>query len=517
MNQSKHLLIYKYFPYLYSLLFGTILIPMYLEEWFNIEIFSLVILMCILVFFFTKFWIKKNNLPYLIISFILLLCYPLKYAYIYFLLAKDNTFIIDAYFDHQQTNYLNMSNNDHILFIGYVISAFLGLFSVSFFTYKLNFKSFKFSFEKLAKNKNLNLILANKTSNYFFLCLTILVTILYTNFRVGIVSDQEGFNYILPFGLSTIIQITQKYIVIIYGFVLIYFNKIRNVDFNIRLITKSTLYLYILFTSLYTTSKEYAFILFIGLTIEIIILKFKKFKSKKTTFLIKSFLHAINLLVLGFLILFTIQARLVRNTTLCSDCGGVEAIFFLFDFLIKNQGFEALWNLAESFNAEINLFNTVLLSTVFRLQGAACLIRIMDLFHSNPVFSSPDLFGFFESITTLRQSGSAFFADIINEDISLGGAGVAFAPSFIGSSLQISNSIFNPFIFTFSSCFLFLNLAYLLTKSNFPLDIIFAIIISFDFVKGLSEGSFSYLFPLLGIISFVVNNFILNNNKFSMK
>ena len=177
--------------------------------------------------------------------------------------------------------------------------------------------------------------------------------------------------------------------------------------------------------------------------------------------------------------------------------------------MVKNGGFNTLWELSENFNAiNINFFESFLLGTIFRLQGAECLIQIMSSFENNPVFSLPDLFGFFESISTLRQSGSLFYADVLGQTFD---AGIAFAPSFIGSSLQISNSIFNPFIFTFSSCFFFLNLVYLLIKSKIPFDIVLALIISFDFLRGLSEGTFSYLIPLIAVFSLTFKKFILNN------
>ncbi len=513
MNQTNNLKIYNFLPYLYSIFFGIILIPMYLEDWFNLEIFSIVLFMCILIFKFTKYWIKINNFPYLIISFVLLICYPLKYAYIYYLMSSDSSFIIDAYFDFQQTNYLSISNEQHILFITYVISGFLGLFAASLFTYKISIKNFKLSFNNLVNNKTFNFVFANKSSNYFFVFSIILGTVIFINFRVGIVSDQEAIEYILPFGLSTILQIIQKYILIIYGFILIYFNKISKQASTISLITKFTLYSYILFFGLYTTSKEYLLILFAGLTLEILFLRLNRFKKKRTIFSIKFIFLVLNLFLFGVFVLFTIQARLIRNTTLCNDCGGIETMFFLFDFLVKNQGFNELWTLLEDFNAlNINLFNTVLVSTIFRLQGADCLLRIMNFSQSNPVFASPDIFGFFESISNLRESGSIFYADIVNADLSLGRTGVAFAPSLLGVSLQLSNSIFNPFIFVFSICFVFLNLIYLLIKSNFPFDVIVAIIISFDFLKGISEGSFSYIFPLLGIIS-LLSNYLISSNK----
>ena len=513
MNQINNLKIYNFLPYLYAISFGVILIPMYLEDWFNLEIFSIVLFMCILIFKFTKHWIKITNFPFLIISFILLICYPLKYAYIYYLISSDSSFIIDTYFDLQQTNYLSISNEQHILFITYVISAFLGLFAASLFTYKINIKDFKLSFNNLVNNKTFNFVFANKSSNYFFLFSIIFGIIIFINFRVGIVSDQKGIEYILPFGLSTILQIIQKYILVIYGFILIYFNKIIKQGSTISFITKFTLYSYILFCGLYTTSKEYLLIWFAGLTLEILFLRLDRFQKKRTKFSIKFIFLVINLFLFGLFILFTIQARLIRNTTLCNDCGGIETMFFLFDFLIENQSFSELWSLLENFNAlNINLFNTVLLSTIFRLQGADCLLRIMNFSQSNPVFASPDIFGFFESISTLRESGSIFYADIINADLSLGDAGVAFAPSLLGVSLQLSNSIFNPFIFVFSLCFVLLNLIYLLIKSNFPFDVIVAIMISFEFLKGISEGNFSYIFPLLGIISLLIN-YLISNNK----
>ena len=137
MDKSTSQIIKKCIPFLFSSLFAFLLIPMYLEGWFNLEIFLVVTLMSGLVFYFTKYWIKKDNYIFLIIIGIFLICYPLKYAYIYYLIFIDNTFIINAIFDYEQTNYLSISNEQHILFITYVISAFLGLFTVSFFTYKI--------------------------------------------------------------------------------------------------------------------------------------------------------------------------------------------------------------------------------------------------------------------------------------------------------------------------------------------------------------------------------------------
>ena len=101
--------------------------------------------MLYLVYTFTKNWIENKNYVFLIISGIFLISYPLKYAYIYYLISTDNIFIIDSIFDFEQTNYLSISNEQHLLFITYVISAFLGLFTVSFFTYKISLKNIKFS------------------------------------------------------------------------------------------------------------------------------------------------------------------------------------------------------------------------------------------------------------------------------------------------------------------------------------------------------------------------------------
>ncbi len=510
MNKIKSQNIIKWIPCLFSSLFALLLIPMFLEGWFNLEIFLVVIFMSSLVFYFTKYWIKRKNFLFLIISAIFLICYPLKYAYIYYLISIDNTFIINAIFDFEQTNYLSISNEQHILFISYIISAFLGLFTVSFFTYKLNIKSFKSSLENLSNNKILNLLLSSKNSTYLYVFFTILFTLIYVRLNLGIVKYYDADSYIIPFRLGIVFITIQKYILIIYGFALIYFNKIKNQNSKLSLISKFTLYSYILFTGLYTTSKEYMFLFFIATTTEILFLNLKNIKSKKNVFLLKSLSLILNTLLLSILLIFTIQARVIRNTTLCSDCGGVETIFFLFDFLVKNGGFDELWNLSENFYAlNINFFDTVLLSTVFRLQGAACLIQIMNSFQSNPVFSSPDLFGFFESFSSLRQAGNLFYADVLGQTFD---PGIAFAPSFIGSTLQISNSILNPFIFTFSCCFFFINLISLLTKSSFPLDIVFSFIIFIDFIRGLSEGTFSYLIPLFAILSYLLRYFI-NNKK----
>ena len=43
MNPINNLKIFQFLPYLYSAFFGMILLPMYLEDWFNLEIFSLVL------------------------------------------------------------------------------------------------------------------------------------------------------------------------------------------------------------------------------------------------------------------------------------------------------------------------------------------------------------------------------------------------------------------------------------------------------------------------------------------
>ena len=133
----------------------------------------------------------------------------------------------------------------------------------------------------------------------------------------------------------------------------------------------------------------------------------------------------------------------------------------------------------------------------------------MSYYQNNPAFNFPDLFGFFESITNLRQAGNLFFAEVSQSFDT----GFAFAPSFIGASLQLSDSIINPFIFTFSSCFLFLNLLFFLTKSKSPINILLACVISYEFLLGLSEGSFSYLMPLVGIISLLSGNLISNNSN----
>ncbi len=509
MNESRSQTILKSLPFIFSILFASLLIPMLLEGWFNLEITLVVFVMLYLVYSFTKNWIENKNYAFLIISAIFLISYPLKYAYIYYLISTDNIFIIDSIFDFEQTNYLSISNEQHLLFITYVISAFLGLFTVSFYTYKISLKNIKLSLENLANNKNLNSLLAGNNSNYLYLFLTIFFTIIFTRLNLGVVKLQDYDSYKIPFRLGILFIIIQKYILIIYGFAVVYLNKIRNQYSSLALVTKLTLYSYILFTGLYTTSKEYMLLFFIGTSVEILFLNLKSLKSERKIFLIKTLFLIVNTLFLSILLLFTIQARVIRNTTLCSDCSGVETIFFLFDFLVKNGGFNTLWELSENFNAiNINFFESFLLGTIFRLQGAECLIQIMSSFENNPVFSFPDLFGFFESISTLRQSGSLFYADVLGQTFD---AGIAFAPSFLGSSLQISNSIFNPFIFTFSSCFFFLNLVYLLVKSKIPFDIVLALIISFDFLRGLSEGTFSYLIPLIAVFSLTFKKFILNN------
>ena len=501
---------YKLLPYLFSIFFGFNLAPMFLEGWFDFEIFSIIFLMCFLVFYFTKIWIKQNNFVFVILIFILLICYPLKYAYIYYLISQDNLFVINALFDLQETNYLYISNEQHILFITYVISAFLGLFAVSFFTKKISFKNLKISLESFAKNKILNILLTKKISTYLYLFLTLLFSIIFAKLRIGIVNLIDASDYIVPFRLGLFFIIIQKYLLVIYGFSLVYFNKLRNKNKNLNLITKVTLYTYLIFTAIYTTSKQYVVFVFIASIFEIIFFKFKKSKSRKTELIIKSIAFIVSVFLTSVLLLFTIQARLVRNTTLCSDCGGIQTIFYLFDFLVQNGGFNALWDLTGDINTQnINFFNIVLFSTIFRAQGAACVIRIMSYYQNNPAFNFPDLFGFFESITNLRQAGNLFFAEVSQSFDT----GFAFAPSFIGASLQLSDSIINPFIFTFSSCFLFLNLLFFLTKSKSPINILLACIISYEFLLGLSEGSFSYLMPLVGIISLLSGNLISNNRN----
>jgi len=514
MNKNKALEKYKFLPYLYSIFFGFNLLPMYLEGWFNFEIFSIVILMCILVFYFTKSWIKKNKLIFIAIISILLICYPLKYAYIYYLISVDNMFVINALFDLQETNYLLISSEQHISFITYVISAFLGLFSVSFFTKEISLQNYRIALQNLANNKILNLFFVNKISIYLYLFLTLFFTVVFTKLRIGIISLVDASNYVVPFRLGLILIIIQKYILVIYGFALVYLNKIRNENTNLSLITKITLYTYIIFTAIYTTSKQYIVFIFIASISEIIFFKFKNLKSKKTKLIIKSIALIFTFLLSSFLILFSVQARLIRNTTLCADCGGIETIFYLFNFLVKNGGFDALWDLTGDINTQnINLFNIVLFGTLFRAQGAGCVIMIMSHYQNNPVFSFPDLFGFFESITSLRQAGSLFYSEVAQISVDT----AAFAPSYIGASLQFSDSIFNPFIFTFSSCFLYLNLLFFLLRSKSPLDILLAFIISYEFLLGLSEGIFSYLMPLIAILSLLSRRFIFINNGISVK
>ena len=514
MDKKDSLIKYKLLPYLFSIFFGFNLVPMFLEGWFNFEIFSIILFMCFLVFYFTKSWIKNNNFVFITIISILLICYPIKYAYIYYMISQENLFVINALFDFQKTNYLYISNEQHILFITYVISAFLGLFAVSFFTKKISFKNLKVALENFANNKILNIILAKNISTYIYLFLTLFFTIIFVKLRIGIISLIDADNYIVPFRLGLLFIIIQKYLLVIYGFTLVYFNKLRNENNDLNLITKFTLYTYIIFTAIYTTSKQYVVFVFIASIFEIIFFKFKKSKSRKTKLIIKSIALLLTLLLTSVLLLFTIQTRIIRNTTLCSDCGGIQTIFFLFDFLVQNGGFNALWDLTGDINAQnINFFNIVLFSTIFRAQGAACLIRIMSYYKDNPVFNFPDLFGFFESITNLRQAGNLFFAEVSQSFDT----GFAFAPSFIGASLQLSDSIINPFIYTFSSCFLFLNLLFFLTKSKSPIDILLAFVISYEFLLGLSEGSFSYLMPLVAIISLLSRKLVSNNNVFSAK
>ena len=296
MNESRSHSIFKSLPFIFSILFASLLIPMLLEGWFNLEITLVVFIMLYLVYTFTKNWIENKNYVFLIISGIFLISYPLKYAYIYYLISTDNIFIIDSIFDFEQTNYLSISNEQHLLFITYVISAFLGLFTVSFFTYKISLKNIKFSLENLANNKKLNSLLAGNNSNYLYLFLTIFFTIIFTRLNLGVVKFQDYDSYKIPFRLGILFIIIQKYILIIYGFAVVYLNKIRNQYSSLALVTKFTLYSYILFTGLYTTSKEYMLLFFIGTSLEILFLNLKSLKSERKIFLIKSLFLIVNTL-----------------------------------------------------------------------------------------------------------------------------------------------------------------------------------------------------------------------------
>ena len=99
MDKKDSLIKYKLLPYLFSIFFGFNLVPMFLEGWFNFEIFSIILFMCFLVFYFTKSWIKNNNFVFITIISILLICYPIKYAYIYYMISQENLFVINALFD----------------------------------------------------------------------------------------------------------------------------------------------------------------------------------------------------------------------------------------------------------------------------------------------------------------------------------------------------------------------------------------------------------------------------------
>lgn len=342
------------------------------------------------------------------------------------------------------------------------------------------------------------------------LILTVVGVSFLNYYSFGISSGQVNETNRAPFKLDTIALLFYR---LVMSFSLLVYN-IKTISLRLRSHKKYPYYWRNLFASLtyyvlfafYTTSKEYLLIFtIIGAYSIYGEFMFSIGRSTIARRSISAFLKGFVLLtiLLGLMQVGTVS-RFIRNSAYCAECNGFDASIVSLRATLDGEGTDVLTEIGNDIGAQISLFDKFMFSTIFRTQGADNVLQILAADHTDQDFI--DVLGPLSSTVGFREAGHQFFFyrilpfDRIGVDL-----GVAFPPSLIGLSLQVSKNPVNPAIFASFFILLYYTVIYKLFESRFLLINVLGLAWVVEFMRMSSEGTTSLSLLSIGLGAILID------------
>lgn len=499
MNITNYLI-----PIIYGLVYATVAVPGLAGVRSDIISGDLIYIFptAFVIVFGVKLLLNKKNYLAILMLTVLVFAYSLKIAYIETLLIAQADYhqyaqsIIVALFDTFNTGHLNYSAEIYSSYLAYYSVLLISIIISALILPVANYKSLGRVFNSQQRYSKIGAI----SFIILFSSFGVAGLLILNSISFGISSSDPSIIDRLPYKLDTIIFMLLRYGLSFIG--VVRYMNISNTSFPnkypLAKLTKIVILLYYILFSLYSSSKEYLIIALVLLVFDL----FRDFSfiTSKISLtsccsrVLKLILKVSLIALLAFsIITINTTSRYVRNYS-CTKCSGFEAAQKATYAFINGNHKEFQMNMGDYNTANIPVVDSVLLSTVLRVQGADNLLQIILKDHTSN--TSPDIFGPFAAITGYREAPHQFYYyDILPYERIGTDLAVAFPPSFVGWSLQKSLSIINPAIFGATIYALYTLLISTLLSLNSLLPIMTGLAMTYESLKTMSEGSVST--PLL--------------------